>query len=49
MIHIALVRKPPCELNIFFVLTQQNLGRRFNASKMHFSKMHLKVSEIDTI
>ena len=29
-----MVRKPPCELDIF-VLQQQNLGRRFGTSNMH--------------
>ena len=29
--------KPPCELNIFVLQQQQNLGRRFDTSKMHIS------------
>ena len=32
----AIVRKPPCELNVFVLQQQQNLGRRFGTSKMHF-------------
>ena len=32
---IALVRKPPRELNNFVFKQQQNLGRRFSASKMY--------------
>ena len=34
---VAIVRKPPCELNIFLLQQQQNLGRRFGTSKMHLS------------
>ena len=33
--YIAIVRKPPCELNFFvFVLTTKSLGRIFDTSKM---------------
>ena len=35
--NIALVRWPPCELNISVLQQQQNLGRRFGASEMHLS------------
>ena len=35
--YIALVRKPPWELNNFVFQQQQNLGRRFCASEMHLS------------
>ena len=34
---MALVRKPLCELNNSVFQQQQNLGRRFSASKMHLS------------
>ena len=36
MMIIAIVRNPPCELNIFVLQQQQNLGRRFGTGKMHF-------------
>ena len=35
--YIAIVRKPPCELNMFVLQQQQNLRRRFGTSKMHLS------------
>ena len=34
--YIAIVRNPSCELNILCASQQQNIGRRFGASKMHF-------------
>ena len=33
----AIVRRFPCELNISVLQQQQNLGRRFGTSKIHFS------------
>ena len=35
-LSVLMIQKPPDELNIY-VLQQQNLGRRFGTSKMHFS------------
>ena len=34
---MALVRNPPCWLNIFVLQQQQNRGRRFSTCKMHLS------------
>ena len=39
--YIAKVRNPPCEINIFVLQQQQNLGGRFGTSKMHLSQVDL--------
>ena len=42
---IAIVRKPPCELNIFCVLTTTTESRaRFGTSKMHLSPPEAKAA-----
>ena len=35
--YIAIVRKPPCELNVFLLQQQHNLVRTFGTSKMHLT------------
>ena len=35
--YIAIVRKPPFDLNIYVLQQQQDLGQRFGTSKMHLS------------
>ena len=38
---MVIVRKLPCELNIFVHQRQHNVGRRFESSKMHLSHPQL--------
>ena len=39
-----MVRNHPCELNIFVLQLQQNLGRRFGTSKMQLSPLVVLVA-----
>ena len=39
-----MIRKRPCELNIFVLQEQQNLGRKFGTCEMHLSQQLAKAA-----